>query len=57
MDDMVNSMIVENIEEKCGKLSHTTGNKHTLIGMDINFIRGVKVALTTPHYINKALED
>ena len=43
MDDSVNSMISEKIEEKIGNLSCTTGKKHTLIVMDIEFIGGKKV--------------
>ena len=57
MDDNVNSMIADNIEEKFGKLSHTTGKKHTLLGMDIEFIDGKKVTESTPHHIDEALED
>ena len=51
MDDIVNSNMEKNIEERFGKLSHNTGNKRTLLGMDIGFIGGNKVALTTPHHI------
>ena len=57
MDENVNSIIAANIEEKIGKLSHTTGKKHTLLGMDIEFIGGKKVTVSTPHHIDEALED
>ena len=57
MYNCINSMIVDNIEEKFGKLSPTTGKKHTFLGMDIEFIGGKKVSLTKPHCINKVLED
>ena len=56
MDDNVNSMIDDNIEKKIGNLSHTTGKVHTFLGMDINFIGGKKVTLSTPHHVDEALE-
>ena len=56
MDEIVNSIIDENIEENFGKLSHTTGKNHTLLGMDIEFIGGKKFTVSTPHHIDEALE-
>ena len=38
INDDVNTMIVNEIEEKFGKLARTTGNKHTFLGMDIEMI-------------------
>ena len=52
----INSIIAENSEEKFGKISPTTGKKHTFLGIDIDFIGGNKVAMTTPHQIDEALE-
>ena len=54
--DSVNSIIVENIEEKFGKISCTTGKKHTFLGTGIKSIGGKKVSMTTPHHIDYALE-
>ena len=56
MYNCINSIIAENSEEKFGKISPTTGKKHTFLGMDIDFIGGNKVAMTTPHQIDDALE-
>ena len=56
MYDNVNSMIAENIEETFGKLSHRTGKKHTFLGVDIKFIGGKKVTVSTPHHVDEALE-
>ena len=56
IDDSVNSMIPDNIEENFGKISRTIGNKHTFLGMDIKFIGRNKVAVSTPHNIDKDLE-
>ena len=55
MDDSVNSMIAKNIEENLGKISRTTGKKHTFLGMYIDFNVQKKVALDTPHNIGEAL--
>ena len=49
MDDNVNSMIADKIKEKFEKLSRTTGKKHSSFGMDIKFIGGKKVAVSTPY--------
>ena len=57
MDENVNSMVAENIEEEFGKLSLTTGKKHTFLGMDIQFIGGKKVTVSTPHHVDEDLED
>ena len=54
MDDIFNSIMEENIEEKFGKLSNNTGKKRTLLGMDIGFIVGNKVALTKKYHIYEA---
>ena len=53
----VNSSITENIGYKFGKLLHTTGKKHTFLGMDIEFIEDKKVVLDITHNNNEALED
>ena len=52
----VNSVISDNIEENFGKLSCTTGKKHTLLGVDIKFIGGKKVAVSTAHHVDEAIE-
>ena len=57
MDDNVNSMVADNIEEFFGKLSRKTGNNHTFHGMDIEFICGKKVTVSTPHHVDEDLED
>ena len=57
MENNVNSTIAENIEEKIGKLSRTTEKKHTLLDMDIDFIGGKKVTVSTPHHVDEDLED
>ena len=49
-------MIADKIEEKIRKILRTTGKKHTSLGIYIDFIGGKKFALTTPHYVNDALE-
>ena len=55
--DSVNLTISDNIEAKSGEISHTTGKNHVLLGMDIEFIARKKVAVSTPHLFEKALED
>ena len=55
MDDKVNSIIADKIEEKIGNLSRTTGKEHTFLGMDIKFIGGKKVAVSTTHHVDEAL--
>ena len=57
MYENVNSMIADKIEENFGKLSCTTGKKHTFLGMDIEFIGGKKVTVSTTHHVDEALED
>ena len=57
MDNSVNSNIAYNTEKKYVKISRTIGNKHTFLGIDVDFIGGNEVSLTTPHNINEALED
>ena len=54
-DDSVNSIISDKSEEKFGKLSHTTGNKHKFLGMEIKFIGGKKYTMSTPHHVDEAL--
>ena len=44
------------LRKKFGNLSHTTGKVHTFLSMDINFIGGKKVTLSTPHHVDEALE-
>ena len=53
MYDSVNSMIGDKIEGKFGKLSRTTGKKHTFFGIVIKFIGGNKVAVSTTQYIDE----
>ena len=55
-DDIVNSMIAENIEEKSGKLFCTTEKKHTFLGTEIKFIGGKRAAVSTPHHVYKSPE-
>ena len=56
MDDSVNSMIADKIEENFGRAYRTTGKKHTFLGIDIKFIGGKKVAVSTAHHVEEALE-
>ena len=49
-------MIADMIEEKLGKLSRTIGKKHTFLNIYLEFISGNKVAVSTPHHIDKDLE-
>ena len=53
MDDNVNSMIADKIDF-FGKVSRTTVKKHTFVGLDIEFIGGNKVKVSTPHHVDKA---
>ena len=55
--DSVKLIIADNIEEQIGKLSFTTGKKHTFLSMDINFIGGKKVLVSILHHVDEALED
>ena len=55
MDSIVNSMMVDKIEEKFWKLLHTTGKKQDFLGMDIEFIGREKLALTISNQIDQAL--
>ena len=57
MGDNVNSMLADNIEENFGKISRKTGKKHIFLGMEIDFIGGKKVTVSTPHHVDEALED
>ena len=57
MDYNVNSMIADNIEEKIGKISHTTGKKHTFLGIDINFVDGKKFIVYTLHHVDDGSEE
>ena len=57
MKDIVTSMIDDNIEETFGKLSRKTVNKHMFLCMDIEFIGGEKVTVSTTNHVGKALED
>ena len=56
MGDSVNSNIADNIEDTSEKIWRTTRNKHTFLGMYIDFNVQKKVALDTPHNIGEALE-
>ena len=55
MYDNVYSMIADKIEETFGEISHTTGNNHTFLGTDIEFIGGKKVTVSTSHHVDEAL--
>ena len=57
VNETVSSIIDDNIEEKVGKLSRTTGKKHKFLGVDINLIGIKKVAVSTPHHVDEFLED
>ena len=52
MDDSVNLTISDKIEGKFGKLYHTTGEKHTLLGMGIDFIGRKKAVVSMPHHVD-----
>ena len=43
--------------KKLGKLTCTTGKKHTFLGMDIEFIDGNRVAVSMPHHVGENIED
>ena len=57
MDENVNSIISDNIKEKFGKLSCTTGKKHTFLTLEMKFIGSKNVAVSIPHHNDEALED
>ena len=57
IDDNINPIIADKIEEKIGKIYHTTGKKHTFLDMEIEFIGGKKFTVSTPHHVDEALED
>ena len=57
MGDSVNSNIADNIEDTSEKIWRTTRNKHTFLGVYIEFIGRKKFELTTPHHVNKILKD
>ncbi len=48
--------IVKKIEERYGKMTITRGNKHTYIGMDIEFTGNREVQILMKDYIVEALE-
>ena len=56
INNEVNSMAVQAIKEKFGKLARTTGNKHTFLGMDVKMISKGKIAISTPQHIEEAIE-
>ena len=56
INDKVNTMVVEAIEEKFGKLARTTGDKHTFLGMDVEMISKGKIAISTPQHVDEAIE-
>ena len=56
VDDNVNTMIVDAIKEKFGKLARTTGSKHTFLGMDIEMVSKGKIAVSTPQHVDEAIE-
>ena len=39
------------------EISHTTGNNHRFLGMDIKFIGGKEVTVYMPHNVDDVLED
>jgi hypothetical protein len=53
--DVVEDM-VSKIEERYGKMTVTRGNKHTYIGMDIEFIGNGEVQILMKDYIREAIE-
>ena len=55
-DDNVNSIIANKIEKKIGNLYHKTVKKRRLLGMEIEFIGGKKVAVSMPHHVDEALK-
>ena len=56
VNDDMNTMIIDAIEEKFGKLARTTGNKHTFLGMDVEMISRGKIAVSTPQHVDKAIK-
>ena len=57
MDYSVKPVIFDKIEETFWKLSCTKRKKHTLLSMGIKFIGRKKVAFSTSHHVEEALED
>ena len=55
LDGNVNSIIADKIEKKIGKISVITGNKNTVLGMDIEFIGIKKVSVSSPYHFGDAL--
>ena len=53
--DNDNPMIADKTKETFGRLSRTIGNIHISLGMDIMFIGGNKVTVSTSHHVDEAL--
>ena len=49
--------VVDKIEARYGKMTVTRGNKHTYVGMDIEFTKNGEVELTMKDYIREALKE
>ena len=53
----VNTTIVDIIEKKLGKLSRTTGKKHTFLGIYMNCFGSRKVKITTRKHVEESMEN
>lgn len=52
----MNTMIVDAIEKKFGKLARTTGSKHTFLRMDLEMVSKGKISVSTPQHIEEAIK-
>ena len=56
VDSKVVDTIIENIEAKVGKMTVTRGNKHTFVGVDIEFIGNGSVSLSMNGYTDECVK-
>ena len=57
MDPEVVTDIIKNISEDFGELTVTNGNKHTFLGMKMNFRKDQKVELDLSEYLREAIVE
>ena len=46
--------VVQQVEQKFGKMTVTRGNKHTFVGVDIIFMGDGMVMLSMDEYVNES---
>lgn len=56
VDESVLRRIADTVEEKVGKITRTTGNKHTFLGMDITFEDNGTVTINMKDYVTEVLQ-